>query len=63
MKKLRFIGELEYDDTTMHGKDFEAKKWFYQEVLGDEGLLLHSNKIGDTIGTVRIEKIINEDEP
>lgn len=59
---LKIFIELDYDEEIMHGgdKDAKAKKWFFNEVLSDktkEGIVLHSNFIGDTIGMVKIIKI------
>lgn len=67
MNKIQLVIELEYDDENMHGKDLESKTWFYTKVLGkdygktkaiqaeeDEELILHSNYIGDYVGTVRV---------
>jgi len=56
------IIELEYDDELMHGKDQEAIAWFYNDILlGKTGLLtLHSNEIGDQIGSVECISVIKE---
>ena len=54
MKKLVIDAVLEYDDSMIHGDDIEGKKWFYDEILFGEVLVLHSNEIGDSIGTIRI---------
>ena len=53
MKRLLVI-ELEYDAELMHddGRDKEALDWFENDVLGNE-MILHSNEIGDSIGTCR----------
>lgn len=59
MKTIRLVVELTYDDQTMHDSTEESKEWF-KEVLMDqeEGqLLLHSNGIGDTIGTIKVLEI------
>jgi hypothetical protein len=57
MKKIKFEASLTYDNNIMHGKDKEAINWFYNEILKDT-LILHSNEIGDEIGTVKIKRII-----
>ena len=49
--------ELEYDDEIMHGTDAEAVDWFYKDILGSKqknDLILHSNEIGDEIGTIKV---------
>jgi len=57
MKKINFEATLTYDDNIMHGKDQEAINWFYKIVL-KKTLVLHSNEIGDEIGTIKIKRII-----
>lgn len=60
MQKVRLEIELEYDAESMHSgnSDVEAKRWFMENVLlntSEPGrLILHSNEIGDEIGTVRV---------
>jgi len=61
MKKLKLTIELKYDDKMMHGSDKESTDWFYNDILGSKkrnDLFLHSNEIGDEIGTVKVIKII-----
>lgn len=51
--KLKMFIELEYDADTMHDED--GKAWFFDEILGDkEGLILHSNELGDEVGHVTV---------
>lgn len=61
MKKLMLEVELEYDDQTMHGDDHDSVAWFWNDVLlypGKDGqLILHSNEIGDEIGTIKVLKV------
>ena len=61
MKKLMLEVELEYNDETMHGNDEDSIAWFWNEVLlypgGDGGLVLHSNLIGDEVGTIKVLKV------
>jgi len=61
MKKLTLLVELEYDDEMMHNgdKDLEAKEWFFHTVLRDD-LDLFSGEIGDTIGEIKIIRILND---
>ncbi len=62
MKTLRLEIELEYDDDVMHGDDADAREWFTKSVIGvgdrHGDLLLHSNEIGDAIGTVTVLRLI-----
>jgi len=61
MKSLTLVIELEYDDEIMHHDDQEARDWFYNNILlGRGGLLLHSNEIGDTIGSVTVADIVEQ---
>lgn len=55
-KKLHLVIELEYDDETIHGMDSEAIAWFWEQVLhsNKEELFLHSNVLGDVVGTVKV---------
>jgi len=57
--KIRLEIELEYDENIMHGDDPQAIEWFFEDILQDQNgeLLLHSNEIGDTIGTVRVTRL------
>ena len=50
--KIRLLIELEYDET-LYGCDPEEIEWFDRELLGHD-LLLHSNDVGDTVGTVTV---------
>ncbi len=60
--KLKLEVEIEYEEDLMHGEDEDAIAWFHDQVLlnprPDEGLILHSNYIGDEIGTVKVSHII-----
>jgi len=58
-QKIRLIVELEYDTELMHGNDPDAVEWFRSTLLNDD-LVLHSNEIGDEIGTVRVIRILKE---
>lgn len=61
MKTLQLLIELTYDPEIRHGDSINAKSWFYKQVLQnnteDEGLVLYSNLIGDTVGDIRVLKI------
>ena len=49
--------ELDYDAELMHGNDADAIEWFFEDILMQDLLFLHSNEIGDIIGTVKIIEI------
>ncbi len=60
MKTLKIEAELKYDDKMMHDKDKESRDWFFNDILKSKrknDLFLHSNEIGDEIGTIKITKI------
>ena len=59
MKKIRMVVELEYDDTLM-GTDEEEITWFHDKILFDkEGLILHSNEIGNEVGKITVLNILD----
>lgn len=60
MTRLRLEIELEYDADLMHGDSAEDRAWFERHILmeSDDLLILHSNEIGDEIGTVKVTRII-----
>ncbi len=59
MKTIKLLLELTYEDDIVHGNCPESLGYFYKEVLGDRiGLMLHSNELGDTIGTVKVLEIL-----
>lgn len=53
--KVRLEIELDYDAEIMHGNTADGISWF-NSILFDPGedLILHSNELGDEIGTVKI---------
>ena len=60
MEKLKLEIELTYDAENMHGKDKESIDWFFNNILKSKrknDLILHSDEIGDEIGTVKVIKI------
>lgn len=60
MRKLKLLVELTYDEV-LNGTSPEELGWFYANVLGNvenEGLFLHSNCIGDTVGEVKVLEIL-----
>lgn len=60
MAKIRLEIELDYDSDLMH-VDQAWHRWFREKVLGGtgyEGLVLHSNYIGDEVGTVKVLRLI-----
>ena len=56
MAKVLMTVGLDYDGDIMHGSDKIGIDWFFEEILrGEKGsLLLHSNEIGDTVGSIRV---------
>ena len=54
MKTVRMVIEVDYDEKIMYGNDEEAKDWFFNSVLNNGDMVLHSNEIGDTVGEVRV---------
>ena len=60
MKKLRMVIDLEYDDDLCHGGDEWFQDWWeeIQSLQDEERLILHSNLIGDEIGSVKIVDIV-----
>ena len=56
MSKIRLFIEVEIRDALMWGEggpDADALRWFERDVLGN-GLILHSNEIGDEVGPMRV---------
>ena len=65
MKTIKLLVELTYDEDLMHGEDPESIRWFRDEILmceNREDLLLHSNEIGDTVGSIRVLQLPEEVE-
>lgn len=62
MAKIKMLIELDYDENMMHANEPEAVDWFENDILlGDDGeLLLHSNGIGDTVGSISVLKLLSE---
>ena len=58
MKKIKLLVELEYDESIIYGNDQEAMKWFFDEILAKDRLILHSKEIGDEIGEIKLIQII-----
>lgn len=59
MPKLRLEVELEYDDSFIgETPDADETAWFLDEIIKHpDGLILHSNEIGDEIGIVHVLSI------
>lgn len=57
--KIKLLVELEYDARSMHGDDPEAIEWFHKDILKgtDELLILHSNELGDEVGTITVLEV------
>lgn len=56
-KTIKLEAEFTYDQECMHGEDKEAREWFFKDILMKDTLIVHSNEIGDEIGTIKITKI------
>ena len=57
MKTLKLLVEFKYDEELMHSGDNSKKEkdWFYKHILkNSKDLVLHSNEIGDEIGSVKV---------
>jgi hypothetical protein len=57
--KLTMLVELEYDESIMHGEDAEAIEAFNGMLMRptediESALILHSNYIGEEVGTIRV---------
>jgi hypothetical protein len=57
MRKIKMVVELEYDEKLM-GETQEEKDWFNNDILLKDTLILHSNEIGDEIGTLKVIDIL-----
>ena len=52
MNRIKLTIEVEYDD--VYSLNEEEKLWMENEILvGDGSLILFSDEIGDTVGTVK----------
>lgn len=58
-KPIKMVVELTYNNKLMHGTDGEEKAWLLN-LLKSEVMLLHSNEIGDTVGSVKVVKILKK---
>ena len=56
--KIKITAELVVDGDvySFFGND-EESKWFRNEVLFGNDLIVHSNQVGDTVGPIKILKI------
>lgn len=57
--KIKMLVELDYDGERMHGGTIEGSAWFFNDMLRDDVLTLHSNDIGETIGEIKVLKILS----
>jgi len=59
MKKILLKIELTYNEKTMHEDDQEGLEWFINGILkSEDGLILHSNYIGDELGEVKVVDVL-----
>jgi hypothetical protein len=56
LKTLQLSVQFTYNPELMHGEDEDSEAWFLDLVQNEE-LIVHSNEIGDKIGTMRVVKI------
>lgn len=59
--KIKMLVELEYDEKSLYGNDKEGVDWFFNDILKDNVLNLHSNELGDSVGEIKILSFINEE--
>ena len=50
--KLKVELEIDLGDNFINENDIEEKVWLFETILTKEELILHSNDIGDSIGTI-----------
>lgn len=65
MKKIQLLITLEYDETTLVAESPEERLWFERHLLGEgvdqPDLILHSNYLGDELGAVMVNQIVNHE--
>ena len=50
--KLKVELEIDLGDNFINENDIEEKEWLFETILIKEELILHSNDIGESIGTI-----------
>ena len=50
--KLKVELEIDLGDNFINENDIEEKVWLFETILTKEELILHSNNIGESIGTI-----------
>ena len=50
--KLKVELEIDLGDNFINENDIEEKVWLFETLLTKEELILHSNYIGESIGTI-----------
>ena len=58
---MRLVVDLTLDESFASCKnsdDQSERDWFNDDLLGDPQLILHSNVVGDTIGTVKVVRAV-----
>lgn len=56
MKTIKIEAEFTYDDELFPDTK-EEQDWFYNEILLEENLCVHSNEIGDEVGSLKISNL------
>lgn len=59
--KIQMLVELKCDDNMIDFTDEEERDWFYNDILKSKrkDLFLHSNEVGDEVGTIKVLGILN----
>jgi hypothetical protein len=57
---MRLVVDLSVDEAfaiCKNSDDKSERDWFHEDLLGDPELFLHSNLVGETIGTVKVVSV------
>lgn len=56
-QKLWITAVLELDVGLYPPDDADAQRWLVEDILLGDGLILHSNEIGDELGRLHVEHV------
>ena len=59
-KKITLLIELTYNAKSIHEDSQAGFDWFKKEILHGNGLLMHSNEMGCTLGGVKTLSVIEK---
>jgi hypothetical protein len=59
-KKITLLIELAYNAKTIYEDSQDGFDWFKKEILYGNGLLMHSNEMGCTLGNVKVLSVIEK---